>query len=105
MTELEILRAIQADLAGVKADLASVKTDLTGVKTDVAYIRAQVGGHSRQLDVLQQDVRMIRIAINDMERTRVTAGEVEVLHEDFNRLRQGFADLESRVEVMEQDHR
>ena len=55
---LEILHAIQADLAAVKTDIAV---------------------HIRKLDMLQQDTRMIRGAVNDFARENVTAGEVEAI--------------------------
>ena len=59
MTELEILQAIRADLATVKSD--------------VAHIKAVVGGHTRVLNVLRQDVVMVQAAMNDTERTKFTA--------------------------------
>jgi chromosome segregation ATPase len=98
---LEILRGLQADLASVKADLASVKADLASVKTDVAALQRQGASHTRTLDVLRQDVRMIRAAVNDIARTDVTSGEVEALHHDLNRLQQDFADLTARVDLIE----
>jgi hypothetical protein len=97
MTEnavLEILRAIQTDLAGLK-------TDVAGVKSDVVAVNRQVGGHTRTLNVLQQDVRLIRAAVNDIARTDVTSGEVEALHHDVNRLQQEVSELAARVEVIE----
>ncbi len=55
MTEnpvLEILRGLQ--------------TDITGLKTDVAELRRQGNIHARTLDILSQDTRMIRAAVNDI---------------------------------------
>jgi hypothetical protein len=51
-----------------KVDLIS--GDLTAVKTDMAELRRQVSGHTRTLDVLSQDVRMIRAAVNDIAKGR-----------------------------------
>jgi hypothetical protein len=48
---------------------------------------------------------MMRGAIGDMVKTRVTAGEVDASHEDMNRMQQGLADLMSRVDVLEQHPR
>ena len=59
MTELEILRTIQADLA-------SVKTDVASMRHDVSALNKQVSSHTRLLNVLQQDVQMIRAAVNDI---------------------------------------
>jgi hypothetical protein len=74
---MEVLRRIQANLAGLDRRVTA------------------------QLNVLQQDVRMIRAAIHDMGNTRVTEGEGEVIHEDVNRVQQGLADLTTRVEELE----
>jgi hypothetical protein len=74
---MEVLRRIHANLAGLDRRVTA------------------------QLNVLQQDVRMIRAAIHDMGNTRVTEGEVEVIHEDVNRVQQGLADLTTRVEELE----
>jgi hypothetical protein len=40
-----------------------------------------------------------------LARTNVTSGEIGALHHDINRVQQGFADLEARVEVIEQAQR
>jgi hypothetical protein len=56
---------------------------------------------TRQNTMLSQDVRMIRAGIQDMVRTRVTGGEVDVLHEDMSRLQLGLTDLTIRVEALE----
>ena len=56
----------------------------------------------QMLNAMQQDVRMIRVAINDMEKTRFTSGEVTVLHEDLNRLQKDHADLAVRVGMLEE---
>jgi len=58
---------------------------LRRIQTSLAGLDRRVTG---QLNVLQQDVRMVRAAIHDMGETRVTEGEVEVLHEDVNRVQQ-----------------
>jgi hypothetical protein len=76
MTEnlvLEILRGLQTDITGLK-------TDITGLKMDMAELRRQGNIHARALDILSQDTRMIRAAVNDIARVDVTAGEVEAMH-------------------------
>ena len=55
---LEILKVIQGDIAGLKTDVSAVKADLAGVKTEVRV-------HSRTLDVLLQEGRLLRAAVND----------------------------------------
>ena len=86
MTEdavLEILKKIQSDLA------------------DLAPLKRQVPGIVRTLNVVKQDVRMIRSTIHDMGKTRVTEGEIETLHEDVNRVQADISDLVTRVEQLE----
>jgi hypothetical protein len=56
---------------------------------------------TRHHTILAQDVRMIRGGIRDMVMTRVTAGEVDVLHEDMSRMQLGLADLVIRMEAVE----
>jgi len=70
MTEREILRTIQVDLASVKADVANIRDAVSALNRQVVWL--------------------------------ARSGEIGVLHHDINRLQRGFADLEARVEVIEQ---
>ena len=124
MTEsvLEILRVIQADFSGLKTDLAAVradvttvKADVTTVKTDVAthagmlnvlqqdttLIRSALSGHTRTPDILLHDTRLLRGAVNNMAKESVTAGEVEAIHHDLNRLQQQVSELTARLAIVE----
>jgi outer membrane murein-binding lipoprotein Lpp len=75
------------------------KVDRMG--TDIAELRRQGNVHARTLDILSQDTRMIRAAVNDISKVDVTAGEVEVTHEDINRLRSEVTELAVRVDELE----
>ncbi len=44
---------------------------------------------------------MIRATIHDMGETRVTEGEITVLHQDVNRVAERIQDVEIRVEKLE----
>ncbi len=68
---------------------------LQAIQANLAALDRKVSGQGRTLDVVKQDVRMIRATIRDMGETGVTEGEVEVLHEDVNRVQQGLTDLEA----------
>ena len=92
---LEILKVIQGDIAGLKTDMSSVKADLGGVKTEVRV-------HSRTLDILLQESRLLRAAVNDFAKENVTPGEVEAIHHDLNRLRHEVSELTVRVEMIEE---
>jgi ubiquinone biosynthesis protein UbiJ len=85
---LEILRALQGDIAGLKADMMSVVTELRV--------------HSETFDVLLQEGRMLRGAVNDPGRRYVTRGEVEAIHEDLNRLRHDMSALTVRIDMIEE---
>lgn len=71
-----------------------VAHEIMGLRSDVAVLK-----HGQQ--GLAQDVRMVRAAINDFAKTNVTSGEVEVIHEDLNRLQRDYSDLAGRVGVIE----
>ena len=70
MTEREILRTIQADLASVKTDVASTRDAVSALNRQVVWL--------------------------------ARSGDIGALHHNINRLQQSFADLEARVEVIEQ---
>jgi hypothetical protein len=98
---LELLHAIQADLAVVKTDVATHTRKLDMLQQDTTLIRGALNGHTRMLDMLQQDTRMIRGAVNDFARENVTAGEVEAIHHDLNRAQREIAELTARLEIIE----
>jgi hypothetical protein len=55
----------------------------------LALIRAQLDGLpliNRAVTVVQQDVPALRAAFNDFALTNTTAGEIEALHQDVNRV-------------------
>lgn len=76
---LEILKVIQGDIAGVKGDIAGLKADMTTVKSELRV-------HSRTLDIVLQEGRLLRAAVHDIAKENVTPGEVEAIHHDLNRL-------------------
>src|ERR1700685_230953 len=86
-------------LRGLDAKIDRIAGDLVAVKGDLIAVKTEVGGHTRTLDVLRQDVRMIRAAVNDIARIDVTSGEVEALHHDLNRVEKELAELAARVEI------
>jgi len=102
---IEILRSIQADIAGVKADMTGLKHDMAGLKADNADAKAELRSHSDVLNILLQEVREVRAAVNDIERTRVSAGEIEALHHDVTRMQRGLSDLTVRMERVEERRR
>jgi hypothetical protein len=98
---LEILHAMQADLAMIKAVQAEHTNALEILRQDAGLIRTGQSGHTRMLDMLQQDTRMIRGAVNDIAKENVTPGEVEAIHHDLNRVQRELAELQARVDQIQ----
>ncbi len=99
--ELEPLRDRLDDL---DAKLGGLDARLVDLDAKVAPMRAQLDGLpliNRSLTVLQQDTRALRAAFNDFARTNVTAGEIEALHADVNRVQAENAELQTRLATIE----
>lgn len=80
---LQILKTIQADMADLKRDVGG----LPAMRRDIS--------------VLTQDVRMIRAALADLGKTRVSAGEIEVMHADINSLLERMSRVEAAAGLLE----
>jgi hypothetical protein len=91
---MQILKSIQETQA--KHTIALTKLEERAVNNSIAF-----GVQQKTLNALHQDVRMVRAALNDMERTRFSAGEAAALHEDVGRLQALHTDLAVRVGVLE----
>jgi hypothetical protein len=87
---LETLKGIQAELGHIRAEFAPMRAQLDG--------RPLI---NRSITVLHQDVRSLRAAFNDFARTNVTAGEIEVLHADVNRVQAENGELAAKVATLE----
>ena len=85
---LEILKAIQGDIAGLKDDMLAVKTELRV--------------HTETFDVLLQEGRTLRGTISDAGRRGISRGEVEAIHDDLNRLRHEMSALTVRIDMIEE---
>ena len=108
LAELAPLREQVADLraqiADLHAKLADLDAKLAGLDAKVSPMRAQLDGLpliNRSLTVLQQETRALRAAFNDFARTNVTAGEIEALHADVNRVQAENAELQTRLATIE----
>lgn len=74
------------------------------LRAELAPIRAQLDGLpliNRAVTVIQQEVRSLRAAFNDFALTNPTAGEIEVLHTDVNRVQAENAELAVKVATLE----
>jgi hypothetical protein len=94
---LEILKDIQKRVTSLDERMTRVDS-ATGV---LPRLEAEVSTLIRATAGLQQDVRMIRAAVNDMAHTRVSTGEVEALHTELDQLRANVQEHETRLYMLE----
>ena len=67
-------------------------------------MRAQLDGLpliNRAVTVLQQESRSLKAAFNDFALTNTTAGEIQALHDDVNRVQAENADLAVKVATLQ----
>jgi predicted RNase H-like nuclease (RuvC/YqgF family) len=98
------ITGLDRDIATLKTDLTAVKVDLVALRTDVGPMRAHLDGMpmlARNLTVTQQEVRALKAAFNDFALTNPTAGEIEALHTDVNRVQAENTELATRVTTLE----
>ena len=105
---LEVLRAelapMRAQLAELDAKTSSLDAKVSSLDAKVSPMRAQLDGLpliGRGVTILQQETRALRAAFNDFARTNVTAGEIEALHADVNRVQAENAELQTRLATVE----
>jgi ubiquinone biosynthesis protein UbiJ len=92
---LETLRAMRGDMAALNGKVDRVAADLTAVKTEQR-------SHSRTLNILVQEGRLVRAAVNDIAKENVTPGEMEAVHNDLTQLRREVDTLTARIEIVEE---
>ena len=76
-------------MAGLDERTVTLDERTATMASTLASMRAQLDGLpliSRAVTVVQQDVRALRAAFNDFALTNTTAGEIQALHHDVNRV-------------------
>jgi ubiquinone biosynthesis protein UbiJ len=71
------------------------------IQTDLAAVKRQGASHAHLLGELMTEVRMVKAAVNDIADLKVSPCEIGALHYDVNRVKQGLADLQARIEELE----
>lgn len=94
MTELT-LEGLQSALGSLEARLQRA---IAPIREESAFIRRAIVG-------LQQDTRSLRAAFNDFALTNPTAGEIQALHTDVNRVQAENAELQLRLDAAEREIR
>lgn len=74
--------------------LEALRSELAPMREELAFVR-------RAVVALQQDTRALRAAFNDFALTNPTAGEIQALHDDVNRVQAENADLQLRLATAE----
>jgi hypothetical protein len=93
-TELRII--IEELRTGLGTELrAELRAALAPIHAELTFVR-------QSIIMLQQDTRLLRAAVNDFARTNLTAGEIQALHDDVNRVQSQNTELEIRMTIAEQ---
>jgi hypothetical protein len=97
MTEDDFRAILQTELAPIKAQLHELRQEL-------AVVRAHTDGIpllGSAIGVIRRDVRLVRAAVNDIGKTSITAGEVEAMHDDIDRVQTENIALATRIATLE----
>src|SRR5215813_38818 len=102
---LAMLRQLDSKADPMGRDIDRMGGDTVGLKTDMSAVKTELRIHTRTLNILLQEGRMVRAAVNDIARENVTPGEVEAIHHDLNQLRHDISALTARLEIIEERDR
>jgi ubiquinone biosynthesis protein UbiJ len=90
MTDDDFRTILQAELAPVREQLKIIEIKVSGIPL-----------MAESTHDLRRDLRMVKAAINDMARVNITAGEVEALHEEIDKIQAENAELATRLATVE----
>src|SRR5262249_25839672 len=99
---LAMVRQLDSKADPMGRDIDRMGGDIVGLKTDMAAVKTELRIHTRTLNILLQEGRMVRAAVNDIARENVTPGEVEAIHHDLNQLRHDISALPARHKITEE---
>jgi chromosome segregation ATPase len=81
--------------------LELLRQDMTMLRQDATITRGAVSGHASTVRNLLQEARVMRMAVGDIAKEKITPGEIDVLHEDVTRLHMQVSELKGRVQILE----
>src|SRR5215471_11577029 len=92
---LAMLRQLDSKADPMGGDIDRMGGDIVSLKADMAAVKAELRIHTRTLNILLQEGRMVRAAVNDIARENVMPGH------DLNQLRHDISALTARLEIIE----
>jgi predicted nuclease with TOPRIM domain len=95
---------LRTEFNELRTGFNEVRADLNEVRIELGIMRPNVEGIpvlQKAVNVLQTQMRAVRAAINDFALTNPTAGEIEALHEDVNKLQAENTELGTRLAGIE----
>ena len=88
------LGEVKSKLGAIESRLGTVEARLDHMAGDMVVMKVDLGHHGRMLDVLAQDVRMVRGAIDTLgQQVNGLSRQVNGLNQQFNDLSQQFKGL------------
>jgi DNA repair ATPase RecN len=84
-------------LETIAAQIETIKIQVSGLPL-IASSLLELREDVREL---RRETRLVKAAINDMARVNITAGEVEALHDDLDKLANALIDIKSRLALLE----
>ena len=81
----------------IRAILETIKIQVSGLP----LMGATLYELREDIRELRRETRLVKAAINDMARINITAGEVEALHDDIDRLAGEQSDIKARLNLLE----
>jgi hypothetical protein len=82
--------------------LQAIRAGMTAMNDKLDRVVVEQRTHSRLLDVLKQEGRLLRSAVNDIAKENVTPGEVEAIHQDLTQLQHDVVSLQVRMDQIEE---
>ena len=81
----------------IRAILETIKIQVSGLP----LMGATLYELREDIRELRRETRLVKAAINDMARINITAGEVEALHDDIDRLAGEQSEIKARLNLLE----
>jgi len=94
----------EVTLEVLREELKPIREELKPIHDEFKRIAAFVDGiplMHRTVTTILQEQRMLRSTINDLARVQVTAGEIQALHDDVNRVMTQVAELEVQIATLQ----